>query len=57
MEVGGIENGCFLNPQARIELRLNSLIPKKFQLLFGFVWLCLVQVVFHPMWHKYGTKY
>jgi len=56
MEVGGIKNGRFRNFLHPIELRRILKKANKLQLLFGFVWLCLFQAVFHSMWHKYGTK-
>ena len=56
VEVGGIENGCFGNFLPTINLRDNVLFLLNFQFLFGFVWLCIFQGVFHSTWHKSGTK-
>ncbi|MHC4536705.1 MAG: hypothetical protein ACYS6K_22380, partial [Planctomycetota bacterium] len=55
LEVGGIENGCFGKLMNPCELRHIMKNVNDFELLFGCVWLCLFQVVFHPGWHKSGT--
>jgi hypothetical protein len=56
VEAGEIDKWDFRNFLWYFKLPHNLLIPIKFQFLFGFICLCLFQLVFTPIWHKSGTN-